>query len=999
MEISPQNQKEAIRKVKGPCIILAGAGTGKTHTIAEKLKYLIQTKTYNSEKIVCLTFSNEAANEMKRRILKILKDSDSEPIIKTFHSFCADILRKHGQKINIPEDFTILLPDDAKIILHKNFKLTPNSCNRYISQIGAAKDLGITPQQIEQLLIPQLKNKTISELEKELENTQFTLQTLPINKEQIDKEKVENLKSKIDSLDSIIKLHKFLMSWKGYEKLKDLKKFQDYSDLNKNALILLEKHPEIAEEYEYIIVDEFQDTNKLQCDFLEKLAYRKNITVVGDLNQSIYRFRGAYKHNIENFKKVFQIKESDIYMLDKSFRSTNKILRTAHKLIQHNYVNKEDCFPVFSAEDLEGNNVKVFELKNNKEETRKIVELIKSEIQNNTPSEEICVMFRTHQQARALKSSLDYEKIPYTSATKRSLLKLTPIKLTIDYLTILNKLKNKLNGGEQAWWDLIHHSSFNKEDAIIISRLIKENKKLPLLSIKLLNFLSTLPLSENGRIQTNILIKRIKTLLPHIDLQITELILKVYEIAGIRENKSELLKKEKTLVLKRFHELAEEYKFFDEPYLSSFLHHLEIISSLGIEVEAPSLENQGIRIMTNHATKGLEYKTVIISSLAQKKFPLTHISKSILPAELSPELSNIIETLPQDQKQNTIEQYQIENQILEERRLCYVAFTRAKRNLILTYASKYNTRKSLPSQFLNEINYKQNQDIEFIVDGNEKFIQPKLEIKPASEIYRVLRDPENTITDQQIKIIPEKIKFSTSALEIFDQCQKRYEYKYVYNMPDPKPFAWDAMKLGSFVHVISEKGVKQGFSSEKEFLDLANIFHGKEEWNSIQLSDALHLIKIFYHRNKNKYNKESLTEQRLFATIDGLKFIGYADRIDIHKDGIEIIDYKTGNSTIKPRYRNWQLGFYALAAQSMNIGRPKRLTLDMLRKDSPIEFDLDDNGNVNEINSQRTIFSLEEVKEQIVSTAREILHAHKNSFKACEPEKNCAFCNEYVWEI
>jgi DNA helicase-2/ATP-dependent DNA helicase PcrA len=291
----------AIQKTTGPCVILAGAGTGKTHAIVEKIKYLINQKIHSPEKIVCLTFSNEAANSLASRILKQIK-TEKQPIIRTFHSFCADILKKHGTKIGIPENFKILLPDDAKIILYKNFKIQPSFCHKYVNEIGIAKDLGISVEKAE-IYLAQKNISSKEQIEKEINELSFHLQTAELKKEE-----KTLLKEKINNLSKLFQTKKFIDAWKAYEKFKTVKNFQDYSDLNKNALILLKKHPEISKEYSYIIVDEFQDTNKLQCDFLEKIAWGKNITIVGDLNQSIFRFRGAYKNNLEQFKKFLGVR-------------------------------------------------------------------------------------------------------------------------------------------------------------------------------------------------------------------------------------------------------------------------------------------------------------------------------------------------------------------------------------------------------------------------------------------------------------------------------------------------------------------------------------------------------------------------------------------------------------------------------------------------------------------------------------------------------------------
>ncbi|PIN89016.1 hypothetical protein COU60_05065 [Candidatus Pacearchaeota archaeon CG10_big_fil_rev_8_21_14_0_10_34_76] len=975
------HQKSAIQKIIGPCVILAGAGTGKTYTIVEKIKYLLEKGTHHPEKIVCLTFSNEAANSLTERVIK-KTNSERQPIIKTFHSFSSDVIRKYGHRIGIPEKFHILLPDDAKILLHKNFQISSYPCNRYVGEIGIAKDLGISPDDLEEYL-SKANPEPLENLEKLYETLNFKFQTLYLKDK--NKEKFQ-LKNQIEKLENLIKMKKFLNTWKAYEKLKARKGYQDYSDLTKNALILLNKYPEIAKEFEYVIVDEFQDTNKLQCDLLEKLAHNNNITVVGDLNQSIYRFRGAYKDNLDQFRRFFNVKKEDIFPLDKSYRSTDKILEVAHTLVKNNYKNEEDCFPVYSHDNNPGKNPEVIELINGNEEVRKIVEILKSELILGVPEEEICIMFRTHQQANLLKKQLEYEGIPFTAITKKSLFKTIPIKKTIDYMVILNHIKNRLKGGEQAWWDLAFNSGLSKEDSIVIARYLKENKNSeePVLSIRLLNNLDKLNISEEGKIKTHLILKTIKSLLPEIEKPIPEIILKIYEILGLNSPENSNFK-EQTLILQRFHSVAQEHYEIEQSTLSDFIHHLEIMKTLNIEIESPEIEKKGVRIMTNHATKGLEYNTIIVSNLAQKRFPMESLNNSLIPSEITPELKEILSEIHDEyQKKEIIKKHQQENQIAEERRLCYVAFTRAKRNLILTFARQYGNKKFLPSQFLNEINYKQNPNITFTQDLSEKYQKP--EIKTAEEINK------ETSSEEMLK----NIVFSPSALQIFDQCQKKYQYKYLYHMPESEPISWDAIKLGSFTHTVFERGIRANYRTEKEFLDLARIFQMQDDWNFIDLNEAIPIIRVFFERNKDKYNQKSKTEIKLKLKLENFNFIGYADRIDINdKNELEIIDYKTGSTTIPPKYRNWQLGFYALASKSMGI--PKRLTLDMLKKEKPLEFLLDEKGNATEMHSGRMSFSLEEVKQELIDTAKQIISAYETGFKPCSPEKNCSFCNEWVW--
>ena len=281
----------------------------------------------------------------------------------------------------------------------------------------------------------------------------------------------------------------------------------------------------------------------------------------------------------------------------------------------------------------------------------------------------------------------------------------------------------------------------------------------------------------------------------------------------------------------------------------------------------------------------------------------------------------------------------------------------------------------------------------------EKYHEP--ELKSSSYDFSTILNSPNfnesllNIVNNHLPIkIEKELHFSPSSLLLFEECQKKYEYKYIFNMPEEKTISWDAIRLGSFIHFVLEHGVKNNFSTLKEFLDYSKELHTKEEWDSIELEESEHLIKVFFERNKNKYNKNSKTEQFLKTQLDQFKFVGFADRIDFSNEGIEIIDYKTGNSIIKPKNRNWQLGYYALAAQP--FGKVKKITLEMLKHERPLEFTLDNEGNAKSSYS-RMEFNIYQVKDELIETAKEITNSYKSGFKPCPIEKNCEFCNEYVY--
>lgn len=962
-----ENQKRAIEKTQGPCVILAGAGTGKTHTIVEKIKHLIQKNVYPSKKIVCITFSNEAANNLLTRVRTQLDlPVEKEPLIRTFHALSSLILKKYGDRIGLNKEFEILDPDEAKVLLHTNLKIATPYCHRYIASLHTAKDLGITPEKVKEYL--KQKNPHDENLHKKCEDLQLELHT---GYNSLPKEKKAQLKKELQKIKELYELDKFLKVWITYEKLKEKKNLQDYSDLNNNALAILQRFPELTKEFSYVIVDEFQDTNKIQLDMIFALAPHKNITVVGDLNQSIYQFRGAYEENINLFRKHFGVESKDIFNLDRSYRSPNRVLALAHELIVHNYQDPSNCFEVKNANARDGQEIEIFELKNAQEEARKITEIIENEKEEGKAYEDICVLYRAHQHGRIIKRALEIKKIPFVAIGKSSLLKQKSIKQIVNYLSLVNKILKK-DRGIQEWWTLVFQSNLHKDDLVKVTEFIKEKKEEENCNAKILSNIDKLALSEEGAMKIRSITERVKLLIPLNGMPLIDFLEAAYPILGVLTDGAD--KKETMLNLNRFHELAKRHAKQHYPELDSFLNHLAAMEELGIEIEAAEIEQSGVRLMTSHATKGLEFKTVILTNLADKRFPMENGSRtSLIPLELIIASKNISSA-------QSIEDAEKRSQLLEERRLCYVSFTRAKEKLFLTYAQEYAQKKTGPSRFLLELKFKENKKTKFTQDLEEKPLAPgEPELQPAQEV--------NT-SDLKAKT------FSPSSLLTFRECQKKFEYKYIYNMPEKTTFSMDAAKAGSFVHLVLEQGVSKQFTTLKEFKDLALTLFTEEEWSSIDIADALMLIEIFFERNKTKFSPESRTEQPLKLDIEGLRFIGFADRIDFTPKGIEIIDYKTGKTILTPTERNFQLGYYALAAS--RLGKVKKLTLDMLRHEKPLEFDLDDSGLAMSENG-RMSFDLNEVKEELASTARDILSAYKSGFMPCPVEKNCEFCEEYVY--
>ncbi len=987
---------DAIKNVKGPCVILAGAGTGKTHNIIEKLKYIMENEIYNPKKIVCITFSNEATENIFKRLSREIK-SEQRPLIRTFHGFSADLLREYGEKIGIKKDFEILDSDEAKVLLRNSFKISPRNCHEYISSISVARDWGISLEVLEKYLEKKKEKYPFDNLNKIYEELFLKCQTISLGK---DNETQKKTKEELNCLKKIIELERFIKIIRGYEKIKKQKNYQDYSDLNNNALKLIENFPEVGKKFDYVIVDEFQDTNKIQIEMLKKICIEKNITVVGDLNQSIYRFRGAYKKNFEEFINHFGLSNKEIFNLSLSRRSSNKILRASHKLILNNYSKKEDCFEVLNFEEKEGEKIESYELINSQEEARKVFELIERETGKGIPFEDICILFRTHQQGKIVKKVLESKKIPFHSATSGSLLKYKDIKIIIAFLNLVDVLKNKKNKKNQYWWEIFYYLNIPKCDLIMLGQFMKKYKDLENFSDYFLSNFNEIPFSQDGKIQIKIMLEKIKLIANSGETDLVKILDETYKILGYSDFEI-ISEKEKFRNVNKFYELAKRYSRLYYSSLEGFMAYLETLNMLGINLDSSDSERKGVSLMTAHSTKGLEYKVVIVVGMAQKKFPLENFKQNnLLPYELNPEFNN----LKDENDVDFLSNIEKENHLNEERRLAYVSFTRAKEKLIFCYAREYGGKNFSPSQFLFEMDYKNNPDFYFELDESKKYEDYSKE-PPEENAYFWLNPEklENSVNCESrgIEITKsdfENISLSPSSLLLFDECEKKYEYKYVYNMPEEKTIFWDSIQLGRFVHAVAEEGVKMNCKDVRVFLEIADRMKERNEWDSINIEEAKRMIIVFFDRNKNKFNEKSKTEQKLDYVIGDFKFIGYADRIDFGTDGIEIIDYKTNKYNIKPRHREWQLGYYALAASK--IGKVKKVTLDLLNQEKPLEFELDPEGNaIPKFSSKMKGFNVFEIKKELIETAKKLMKSYEFGFKPCSEEKNCDFCNDYMYKI
>jgi DNA helicase-2/ATP-dependent DNA helicase PcrA len=445
-----------------------------------------------------------------------------------------------------------------------------------------------------------------------------------------------------------------------------------------------------------------------------------------------------------------------------------------------------------------------------------------------------------------------------------------------------------------------------------------------------------------------------------------------------------------------------------------------------------------------HAVKGLEFKTVIVTNLAEKRFPLDRTSKEpLIPKNLNPDTKRYLDSLgklDEEEEEKAIKEYEKASLVYEERRLCYVAFTRAKENLIVTRAKSYNneTDSASESLFLREINYKDNKDITVSEDNEEKctIFAPCSRFEQFKSILKkqlmdsLDSDEFNTILSRLVayhavregkipdyakmvdwkKIVDKKelethlmhkckksgmvfdkknFTFSPTALLVYEACPKKYELSQIFKMPERGAFGWSAASTGSFVHELFETGVKAKFDSKKQFIDEAEKMSKIAKWHGVNLKEVAPIIEVFWARNNGKYSDKSLAEIWIDFEIEGFRFNGKIDRIDFLKDkDVEIIDYKSGKLP-DPEEREWQLGFYAIGVKKKFGYNPVKLTLDMLKLEKPFEAVLETNGEYKAGGSRG--FNVNDVEKKIVECAKKVVESYEGEFLPVKDDGPCKF--------
>lgn len=606
-------QKKAVMHLNGPCLVLAGAGSGKTRVLTTRIAYLIDNgiPSYN---ILAITFTNKAAKEMKERVETLVPGNYA--FLGTFHSLGVRILRENSKECGLESNFTILDSDDVLSLIKR-----------------IMKNKEIDPKE----LAPSYVRNRISFI------------------------KNENLSPReIDNLFNTISEKRVLDIYQTYQELIHKNNSVDFDDLLVLPVELFKKYTEILDKYQekfkYILVDEYQDTNEVQYQFNKLLASKyRNLFVVGDANQSIYGFRNANIRNILNFEKDY--KDAYVVTLESNYRSTNNILECANCVIRNNKERKE-----LNLKGTIGDGVKTqyITCENGKMEALTIIDEIKKLYNQGYDYKDIGILYRTNGQSRLLEEVFLKENIPYNVVGAYYFYQRKEIKDLLSYLKLIN----------------------NQNDDIALRRVINEPKRgigekaIENLSNEATRLGSSMfdAISKGRELAfKDLILDMIKA---QDNLSLTEFIDYVIDKSGMKESLTSEKSLENDLRLDNLEEFKSVTASFEERTgsvnLSDFLEEISLVADISEHKE----EKDAVTLMTIHSAKGLEFDCVFLCGMEEGIFP----------------------------HQNS---FGSDAEIEEERRLCYVGITRARKVLYLTNAHSrilYGREQvNPPSRFIKEI--------------------------------------------------------------------------------------------------------------------------------------------------------------------------------------------------------------------------------------------------------------------------------------------------------
>ncbi len=937
-----KEQQEAIKFGNGPLLIIAGAGTGKTTVITERIKYLIFSKKAKPQEILALTFTEKAAREMEERVDIAMPYGYTQMWISTFHSFCDKILRREALHIGLDPKYKLMTEAESVQLLRKNiFKLELNyfrplgNPNKFLSgmlqHFSRLQDEDISP------------NEYITWAKKQ--------------KAVVPEEKIE--------VEKWVELSR---AYKAYDEIKVKEGLMDFGDVIVKTLKLFRDRQNILSEYQkqfkYILIDEFQDTNYAQNELAILLSGKtKNINVVGDDDQSVYRFRGAAVSNIIQFRKNFP--KTEVIVLTKNYRSTQEILDRSYDLIQHNNPDRLEVVEKIDkklksqiAKDGEGIQfIHSDRVENESDEiAKKILELQK---ENKYLYKDFAILVRANNHSEPIMRALGRHGVPFQFLGPGRLFKQPEIVDLISYLKVLYDYSDSVS-----FYRLlsIDHFEITGRELAELGNYARKNNVSLFESAEKIGGDKIKDLLEIINKHLDLVKKESAGQLLYFFLEETGLLQKLLSPetaeAGVRAKN----------ISKLFDKLKSYEADHDDSSISAVVDWLNLSMELGespLATDSDWTDINAVNILTAHSAKGLEFPVVFLVNLVGQRFPTTERHEQIpIPESL------IKEVLP-------VGDYHLE----EERRLFYVGMTRAKEKLFLTAADYYGEgkREKKLSPFI------------FEALGERAVGSERLSTK-VDQLSFLDYEPKTKMVQKEDVLHIDYLSYS--QIETFQTCPLHYKLKYIYKVPTP-PSA--SQSFGTSMHATLKEFYEQVKGkvkpSDKMLFELL-----EKHWIKEGYADKKH-EHDFFEKGKiylSGFLKEGFNSKVLPVVMEqpftiplgkNLRIGGRLDRVDDLGGGeIEIIDYKTGATipTQKDVDKNLQLSFYALAATKIPtapFGKlPEKVKLSLYYLDEQ-----------EKISTTRTAKQLEEAAAEIFRVREEI---EKSDFK-CSGHMFCQMGCEF----
>jgi DNA helicase-2/ATP-dependent DNA helicase PcrA len=937
-------QSKAVSYTSGPLLILAGPGSGKTLTITQKVLQLIKDGI-SPDRILALTFSEKAAGEMQDRIEKHI-GVGTGITVSTFHSFCNDLIREFSLDLGINRGTRLISKEHSHVWGIKNIDLfgfdhitLPSNPTALITSL-----LEGVSQFHDHLILPE-------DLETYVSTSLTSGATLTD-----------------DEKDQLLKLGDLAKFYYHYQQYKWDNNFIDYDDMIHLACDLLESNHfvrnKVGSRYDHILVDEFQDTNYAQLHLIHLMAEGGNLTCVADDDQCIYRFRGAYLSNINQLKTFYPSLEK--VTLDVNYRSTEQIVNISQQLIE---INPEREQKNLVSGNGAGELIKVVKAPDDESEAEWVAGEVKRLVEKEgIEPRDIYILTRKRDDGRKFSEALRLQMIPTEDVGRLQLTYFPIVQEALAYMRIVSDpFNNGISFAKVFSREGVKEHNLQKVN-IMARKLVRNNgAQGDGIYTVLLNHLDDIDIDQRDLVASVIdrmqeLIDHKKNHLPsdtlkHLLMEKTDLYRSVLQ-------EDTRISRKNIEVLNALVRMVEDLELIGGgSEFEEVMEHMVLVFDMDIENGEAGNENT-VKIMTIHQSKGKEAKAVFVCDMAARHLPLQHQKKTFtVPLKITKGVQRGVE-----EKVLHLE---------EERRLAYVAMTRAKEKLYLVFPEKYleNSNASKPSQFLNDIDHTQNPLVE-LIEANTALQQFGLtansplklkmdeyeakvsmyarqgQLKQALESLLVLaqlreleqsgdpanfdmqrflqvtlKDPaelQDLIDDRLPALVDPGMRFSASKIKEYIDCPLKFKYNNILHIPTPHK---THLQVGTGIHAVYEEMARQKMQGNTPLISdavkmLADTWDGSVFPSATQekqeRSKMEKMLEFWFRFEKTNPNETIAIEERFDLSINGSPFTGFIDRLDRTPTGDHIvIDYKTNKTpyTKNELKEDVQIALYCLAVK------------------------------------------------------------------------------------